>query len=162
MSTTTCVRPWYREPLVWLLIAPPFAAILAGAVLLYLAISTSDGMVVDDYYQQGKTINTVLRRDELARVYGLRGNLQLHADHVSLRLQGRTPMPPSLQLQFLHATREAHDVTLMLARATDGVYRASLPSLVPGRWHVQIVGNDWRLTGTLRRPDDGHVTFTAP
>lgn len=162
MSTSTCARPWYREPLVWLVIAPPFTAILAGAVLLYLAISTYDGLVVDDYYQRGKTINTVLRRDELARVYGLHGDLQFHVDKISLRLQGNTSLPPSLQLQLLHATREAHDVTLMLARTEDGNYRAALPALVAGHWHVQIVANDWRLTGALRWPQDKHVAFTAP
>lgn len=162
MSAATPIRPWYREALVWLLIAPPVAAMLGGFILLYFAISTHDGLVVDDYYQQGKAINNVLRRDELARAYGLHGDLQFRADQISLRLQGHAALPPSLQLQLLHATREAQDVTLMLARAEDGSYRATLPALVPGRWHVQIVGNDWRLTGALRWPQDKHVAFTAP
>ncbi len=51
---------WYREPYVWLLIAIPACAVVAGFVTLALAIATDDGLVVDDYYWQGKQINRVL------------------------------------------------------------------------------------------------------
>ena len=55
-------RAWYREPLVWLLISFPLTAVIAGFFTLYLAIISSDGLVVDDYYHRGKEINKSLAR----------------------------------------------------------------------------------------------------
>ncbi|TAK53620.1 MAG: hypothetical protein EPO25_09960 [Gammaproteobacteria bacterium] len=38
-------RPWYREPMVWLVIAIPFAAVIGGLVTLGLAIRGGDALV---------------------------------------------------------------------------------------------------------------------
>ena len=48
------IRPWQREPMVWMLIAIPASSVLVGMVMLWLAIASYDGLVVDDYHQQGK------------------------------------------------------------------------------------------------------------
>ena len=54
---------WKQEPWVWVMISIPLAAVIMGVVAAWLAISTWSGLVVDDYYQQGKHINRVLARD---------------------------------------------------------------------------------------------------
>lgn len=41
------IRPWYREPWPWVLIALPLITIIACFVTLYLAISRPDYRVVD-------------------------------------------------------------------------------------------------------------------
>jgi len=152
-------RPWYREALVWLIITPPAAAVFAGIFTIYLAVTTHDGLVVDDYYQQGKAINQTLKRDEVARAQGLQGQVRLTPDApLELRLRGND-MPPRLTLKLLHATRAAQDVELVLTRAQDGVYRAQLPALAPGRWHLQLEGGDWRLTGSTTLPQQTAVTL---
>lgn len=156
---TSIQRPWYREALVWLIITPPAAAVIGGIFTIYLAVTTHDGLVVDDYYQQGKAINQTLKRDEAARMQGLRGELRLANDApLELRLQGAN-LPPRLTLKLLHATRAAQDVELTLTRAQDGVYRAQLPALAPGRWHLQLEGGDWRLTGTTTLPQQPTATL---
>ena len=38
---------WYREPMVWLVLMIPASAVVMGAVMLSLAVSTYDGLVVD-------------------------------------------------------------------------------------------------------------------
>ena len=154
-------KPWYREPLVWLLIAPPAAAVLGGIATIYLAIATQDGLVVDDYYQQGKAINQVLQRDQAARAHGLRATLRLDAGRAELRLVAGAGAP-ELTLMLLHATRAAHDIRLTLDRAADGVYRAPLPALAPGRWHAQLEGGDWRLTGSTTLPHTTTLELAAP
>lgn len=154
------VGAWYREPLVWLLIVPPAAAVIGGIVTIYLAVSTDDGLVVDDYYAQGKAINQTLARDQAAHTQGLRARLQLHTDRAELRLDGAAP--PEITLRLLHATRAAQDVVLTLDRAGDGVYRAPLPTLAPGRWHVQLEAEDWRLTAATRLPEKTTVDLGAP
>ena len=50
-------RPWYKEFWPWFLIAVPIITLIMGGVLLKLAISTEDSLVVDDYYKEGKAIN---------------------------------------------------------------------------------------------------------
>lgn len=161
-ATESHAKPWYRERLVWLLIAPPAVAIAVGMTMLYLAIVSSDGLVVDDYYRHGKAINQVLKRDEAARHYAERGELTIAANAATLRLQGTAATQTELTLKFLHVTRAVHDVTLTLARTSDGQYRATLPPLPPGRWYVQLEGADWRLLGSLVLPHDRRIALTPP
>lgn len=40
--------PWYRQLWPWLLIAPPFASVIAGVALLWIAIASNDGLVTPD------------------------------------------------------------------------------------------------------------------
>lgn len=156
---TQSPKPWYREKLVWLLIAPPAVSIAAGMTMLYLAIASNDGLVVDDYYRQGKAINQVLKRDEAARAYAAHADLTVAHNHVVLTLTGTAATPANMQLKFLHATRDVHDVTLALTHAIDGRYRARLPPLSPGRWYVQLEGDDWRLLGSMVLPRDVRVAL---
>jgi hypothetical protein len=47
------VRPWYREPWVWVLIAFPLAAVVGCAITIWLALRHPDYLVVDEQeYQQ--------------------------------------------------------------------------------------------------------------
>lgn len=150
-------RPWYREPFVWLLIAFPMTSVIGGFTTLYLAESSKDGMVVDDYYRKGKEINQLLARDQAAARHGLNARLKLSAtdQQVVLRLAAREhQLPGLLTLRWLHATRAGFDRTQELARAADGSYRAGFPELVPGHWYVQLEAQDWRLQGSLRVPDE--------
>lgn len=152
-------KSWYREKIVWLLIAPPAMSIVVGMTLLYLAIASSDGLVVDDYYRQGKAINQVLKRDEAARSYSARAELTLADNEAVLTIAGTAATQSTLQLKFLHATRDVNDVTLTLERALDAHYRAALPPLSPGRWYVQLEGRDWRLLGSIALPRDRRLAL---
>lgn len=154
-------RRWYREPMVWLVIAIPLAAVIGGVVMLTLAIRTDDGLVADDYYHRGKEINRVLARDQAAARAGLAGGVALDAgaQQLVLSLNARDPkhVPAQVELQFLHATRSGFDRTLLMARGADGAYRAGLPVLAPGHWHVQVSTPQWRLVGSLQVPGKGRV-----
>ncbi len=149
---------WYREPFVWLLIALPLTAVIAGFVTLGLAITSDDGVVEDDYYRRGKEINRVLARDRAAASRGLEGRVELDdAQHrLLIRLTARisAAIPDNVELKFLHATRAGVDRMLVLARQSDGAYRAPLPQLAPGHWNVQLAAQDWRLVGSLRLPQE--------
>ena len=71
MNTEGKASNWKQEPLVWLLIAIPAAAVIMGIVMLTLAIKSYSGLVIDDYYKHGKQINRVLARDRFAHELGL-------------------------------------------------------------------------------------------
>ncbi len=147
---------WYREPFVWLVLFFPALAVVAGFITLRLAIVSDDGLVVDDYYKQGKEINLVLARDEAAIVRGYTGALRLdyRQNELSLALKARdgSAPPETVSLKWLHATRGGNDQEILLPRNSDGVYRAPAPKLAAGHWHLQVEAQDWRLTGELSVP----------
>ncbi|OGI43464.1 MAG: hypothetical protein A2150_03395 [Candidatus Muproteobacteria bacterium RBG_16_64_11] len=156
MATAAPKTLWYREPLVWMVILIPLTAVAMGVLILVLAIRSDDGLVVDDYYRQGKQINRVLARDRAAAARGLAGEVEFDSARGELRVRlaaGERPAPPeNVEFQLLHATRAGFDKVMVLARAADGAYRAPLPALAPGRWNLQLSAQDWRLVGSLNVP----------
>jgi len=157
-------RPWYREPLVWMLIAFPLTAVVAGIATYIIADRTRDGLVVDDYYKQGKEINLSLARDHAAQQLGLKGEVVLApgSQQVQLSLEAKpgSVLPSVVSLRWLHGTRSGFDRTQQLRRQPDGRYRADLPELAPGHWYVQLEAQDWRLQGSLRVPAEMRVALT--
>ncbi len=157
------IRPWYREPLVWLLIAFPLAAVIGGIATYVIADRTHDGLVVDDYYKKGKEINMSLARDQAAAQLGLRGELRLDAAArevvVVLAARGGQPLPAVVTLRWLHATRGGFDLNQELRRQPGGGYRADFPELAPGHWYAQLEAQDWRLQGSLRVPAETRLTL---
>lgn len=129
------MKPWYREPWPWLLIAGPAAVLVAGAATTWIAFASADGLVAEDYYKQGMGINRRLAREEEARRLGISAEVRLAADSLEVRLHGAAP--EALFVHLAHATRAGHDVRLRLVRAGDA-YQALLPALPPGRWRIAI------------------------
>ena len=160
-KSMTKTNRWYREPIMWLVIAFPLTAVIVGFVSLALAIRSDDGMVEDDYYKQGMTINLMLDRDKAAAAQDLTGTVELDAarHELQVRLTARQTMtlPDNIQIKLMHATRAGFDRSLVLPRHADGTYRAPLPEFVPGHWDVQLTAQDWRLTGSLFMPGDNRL-----
>ena len=146
----TVARPWYREPWPWILMAGPAAAVVAGFATLWIAVSTSDGLVAEDYYRQGLAINRVLARENAAERLGIVARAEPGTGRLVVRLEGRLAPPPALVARLAHATRAGHDMRLLLAHEADGDYAAALPRALPaGRWHVSIEDprREWRVIG---------------
>lgn len=143
-------RSWYQEPWPWLLMSGPAIVVVAGFFTLYLAVSGQDGLVVDDYYKQGKTINQSLHRDDVARQIGI--SAMVNFDQVNDRLvvilnraDGHT-LPSAISVALVHATRSGADKVIKLTQGADG-YVARLPTLAVGKWNVLIedAQKQWRL-----------------
>lgn len=141
------MKPWYREPWPWILMAAPAAAVVAGAVTVWLAVATSDGLVADDYYRRGLAINQEIRREEAARDLGIAASVEATAGTLRVRLSGRAAPPEALFARLVHATRAGHDLRLRLARVTPEVYETELPELPAGRWRVVLEDprGEWRI-----------------
>ena len=142
--------PWYREPWPWLLMAGPAIVVVAGFVTLGFAIQSSDGLVADDYYKQGKAINMMLTRDARAQQLGYRARVSLTQEgHVTLNFVAAAPDAPLLRLILHHPTRSGFDREILLARAADNTYSAAMPAINAPRWGMTLEdeGRTWRLTG---------------
>jgi hypothetical protein len=137
------------------MIAFPLSAVIGGMITIYLAVSTSDGLVVDDYYERGKAINMDLARDEAAARYQLRAiiDLDLHDNLMQLQLQSAAEtLPKMLTFSVLHPTRPGRDQTIVLRHAGDGVYHGDIDEMARGSWYLQLEADDWRLSGKMQIP----------
>lgn len=146
----------------WLLISLPMTAVIASMVTIYLAVSTSDGLVVDDYYKRGKAINVDLARDAAAARHELRADIDLDMrnNHVQLLLQGNIePLPETLTLSLLHPTQAGYDQLLSLQHAGDGVYSGAIDDVGRGNWYLQLETVEWRLSGSMRMPHTGKIVL---
>jgi len=157
---TKDIQPWYRQGWPWFLIAIPATAVIAGAVTLWLAITTWDGLVVDDYYQQGKTIEKTIGRSVRAREMGLVADFRLRAEEVSIRLgaaQGIV-LPPTVVLTIAHPTRAGQDQKLLL-KGRDGTFASAVAPLSTGRWLIQLEdeAQTWRLSETILVPTGAEI-----
>ena len=154
------MRPWYREPWVWLMIALPASAVIAGMITLYLAIVSSDGLVEDDYYKRGKTINLELARDQLAAHWELQAILGINSQtrQVTMRLESRDNVHPErVSLLLLHPTRAGKDQRIELEPGGKGVYIGTVRPVEPANWHVQLETGDWRLSGRMQLPGQENI-----
>ncbi len=156
-------RRWYREPMVWMVIAIPATAVVVGFLMLGLAIRHYDGLVEDDYYQRGKEINRVLARDQLAKRHAVAARLRVLAGELvlDLRHDGRLAVPPTLVLRLLHRTRSGLDRSVLLTAGPDGRYHGRLDGAATGRWVIQLETARWRVTGYLEMPGDDVVELRS-
>lgn len=149
----TSASPWYRHPWPWILMAGPFAVIVAGAVTTYLAVVSNDGLVEDDYYKQGLAVNQTSARARQAGKLGVQADVMQSADGRQLRLFLRaapgTPLPPTLKLRITHPTRAGVDQDVSLRGDGTGAYSGLLKAPLTGRWHIALEDEkrEWRLTG---------------
>ncbi len=145
---------WYQQPWPWILMAGPAIVIVAGFITLYLAIATNDGLVADDYYKRGLSINQTLSRDAIARDHGYRARIEFTADFSSVVVALEPAASGQLMLRLAHSGRPALDRAMPLTRAADQTYFAVFPALSPGRWQVTLedAARTWRLVGDITAP----------
>ncbi|HEX4984632.1 MAG TPA: FixH family protein [Burkholderiales bacterium] len=139
-------QPWYREPWPWLLMSGPAAVVVAGAFTAWLAVVNEDGLVAEDYYKQGLSINKVIRRESAAAALGVKARV-LVGEH-GLRVQLAGAAPAALTLQLVHPTRAGMDRTVRL-QAEGGGWYAGRVDVAAGRWKVAIEDDSgvWRIAG---------------
>jgi hypothetical protein len=146
---------WKREPLVWMLIAIPFSAVIMGVVMITLAIQSWSGLVVDDYYKKGKQINRVLARDKFAYELGLVAGFKIETDGgIEIRFDPEVQFIPGdkIVLELVHATMPGLDQRLIMQKHDTHLLRGKIRLPGSGRWNLYLQTGDWRLTGSLQYP----------
>jgi hypothetical protein len=155
MTMTIDKKPWYRYPMVWMIIAIPFAAICSSSVIMWYAATTKDSLVVDDYYKEGLAINMVLDRDKHAAEKKLSAHFFLLSAEKLLKVNFHKGLladyPKTLQLNLYHATRANSDVKLTMLHGQGDLYISYLKNdLPPGFWYIELGNKEWRLSAKSR------------
>jgi hypothetical protein len=153
MPSTNASSPWYREPWPWLLMAGPAAVIAAGAYTTVLAVRSDDGLVAEDYYKQGMTINREIAREQHAREKNIHARMEFSGNRVSAVVDAATPLSPTLRLRIVHPTRAGDDRSVLLVAGAQHAYSGDLPPFgnEARRLILEDTAATWRITGNLAR-----------
>ncbi|MGM0767310.1 MAG: FixH family protein [Pseudomonadota bacterium] len=159
--TEEAVKPWYRQPWLWFLIAFPLASITWCTIAITVAMNTENAMVTDDYAKEGRGINMQIARDQKAKDLGLQGEFAFSEREVRLSLTSSAEQAdyPYLILNLFHPTIAEKDRTIQFTRTGENTYRATLNQEVSGRWYFDLRSpdNDWRLKGETSLPSDDTI-----
>ncbi|MEZ5653389.1 MAG: FixH family protein [Burkholderiaceae bacterium] len=145
-------KHWSREPWPWILMALPASAVVAGMITLWLALSTNNSLVVDDYYKEGKAINQRIARDTRASELGLSADASIDHGRLQVALSGRVPAGlAALEASFVHVADARHDRALLLLAGPDGRLSGQGIDLAPGRYRLHLAppGGEWRLVSEV-------------
>ena len=95
-TTTTNERParddpWWRHPLLWMVIAGPALVVVASFVTLWIAWGRPDPLVSEDYYRRGVEINRTLADKKLMPAVAGRNHAATPAEAVPLPRREAAP-----------------------------------------------------------------------
>ncbi|WP_051534478.1 FixH family protein [Deefgea rivuli] len=156
-------KPWYKHPHVWLLITFPALAIIGGIDMLYLAATSTDSLVSDNYYKEGNNINQRLALEKAATTKGITGQVYLGEDQKSVRvLFNKNDLGP-IKLKLVHATLSGLDQEVTLNNTLGSMYTGTLTQgLQQGNWYVEL--SDAKKSWSIRKSwsTQHHDSLTFP
>lgn len=156
-------KPFWKIPMMWLVIGLPLASVVAGILLLVIAVRSGGADVVRDDVRRVSQIQTTdLGPDEHARALEL--SAVLRSDEGVLQViavTGDFNVRAPLRVVVQHPTRAIEDLQVELAPSA-GSWRATLELDDSHDWIVQLEPLDgaWRLRGRL--PKQQHAVRLAP
>ena len=164
-------KPGYRYGWPWFLISIPLVSVGLGIMMLYLALSANNSLVVDDYYAEGKGINLRIERDRMATLLGMSATLSSSSEGLIVDVDRVMPQlpemlqqqadqldanfhwPQALDMQWVHVTRAELDGKTVLQSIGGNRYLAPgvvLPEFGKFRVHLQPADQaPWRLVSSL-------------
>lgn len=161
-SSTDATTPWYKQFWPWFLIVVPLSSMIFSLNYAKLAVTTDNDLVVDEYYKEGRVINTRLDKITQAQALDIDTTLLITGGSVALTFNSGAPKQgKALKLNFYHVTIAARDFELLLARDANGVYRGTHDSDIIGKWKVSLMPLDaqWKVQKTLQLPYSGNISF---
>ena len=156
-------RPFWKEPMMWVVLGIPLASIVAGVGLVVVSVRSGSADAVMDKVDRVSQIQTTdLGPDQQARALGLSAVLRIDEGVIEvIPVTGDFARKAPLRLLLQHPAQTAGDIQLELA-ATDAGWRLEQAIDDGHDWIVELSAGDgsWRLHGRL--PKQQHATRLAP
>ena len=150
-------KPWYRQFWPWFIIALPASSVVAGLTTVWIAMQTTDSLVVraDDGVRSAADRQIAAQR--LASELHLAALVQIDPEtrvvSAVIRAQDLTDVPATLDFELSHpafANRDQH-ITLNKAMADaegNPVWVGHFVTIPTGRFYAVLKsGDDWRVSG---------------
>jgi hypothetical protein len=144
-------RPFWREPMMWLVIALPLASVVAGVILVTLAARDASDSVGDVVQRTAQIQVSDLSPDARARDLKLSAVVRIDEGYVEvLPVTGEFDRKQPLRLVLRHPTLAASDLELR-AQPGDNGWRAEAEVATDHDWKLELMpeGMPWRLQGRL-------------
>lgn len=142
--------------------AGPFIVVIAGIITAWLAITSSDGLVTDDYYKKGLAVGQTIAQSEKAKSLGLSAAVRVSSETLTVRLMAKPgySLPPALSVTVSHPTRAGLDQSQLMKLGADG-YSGKFRLPASGHWLVLIEdeSKSWRLMGNMVLPASGEIVI---
>lgn len=153
------IGPWYKQKWLWFVLAPLIAVVIYGTTFLYLAITTMDGVVKDDYYKEARGTNVDTSRSDEADRLGIHGEVLLDTltGDIRLDLKSNVFLGDQLSVDLVHPTHQKYDQSLTVRSLGDtGVYVGNLQGTLTGKRYLIITNKEgnWRLRREILPPYD--------
>ncbi len=152
MSESVKIRPWYKEPWLWLVILLPASAVVAGIATVIIAVRNADDLVDDNYYQSGLAINRNLDAQKKAQQLDIKGRLFLSQQKIQLQLESsKKDITGDIVLDLLHPTLEKLDKHFIMKNLGHGLYTVDNLTPIKGRRYLRITSQSeqWVIKSEL-------------
>lgn len=163
-------RPWYQQPVFWILMAGPIIVVIAALYSFKFASDHVSDLVNDDYYKDGKHINLQIERDTAALKQGISAQVIFNTEGNAAKVfvKGNFNHKEPLRLLLLHPARKDLDQTINLQSVEQsgdqGVYDATIkPLQQTAHWYVRLEDEQgkWRVEGKWETKNGNVVMLRA-
>ncbi len=165
-------KPWYRQFWPWFIIALPASAVIAGFTTLWIAMQTTDSLVLVPEQGVKAEADRQVAAARLASELGLAAavdiDLTTGAVKAVMRSGDLDATPATLDFEMSHPAFADRDHLITLTKAMpdaegNPVWVGHFVSVPEGRYYAVLKSSDWRLSAewngdaalTLRSGGDG-------
>ena len=148
-------KPWYKQFWPWFLIAIPLSSVIVSSQVIRLSYDGTNSLVVDEYYKEGRAINSRLDKVENAIALNINTMLDVQPGAIALEfISGAPESGEALVLDFFHVTQEFKDFSVMLTRDASGIYRNNQDHPIQGKWRLRLhpVDESWKVQQRVSLP----------
>ncbi|MDJ0749883.1 MAG: FixH family protein [Woeseiaceae bacterium] len=148
-------KPWYRQFWPWFIIALPASAVIAGFTTLWIAMQTTDSLVLIPEKGVKAEADRQVAAARLASELGLAAavdiDLATGAVAVVMRSGDLAEAPATLEFEMSHPAFAERDRLITLNRAMpdaegNPVWVGHFVSVPEGRYYAVLKSSDWRLS----------------
>jgi hypothetical protein len=135
-----------------MLIGVPMSSVIVGSFFIFLAASTKDTLVRDNYYKDGLAINQELQWDKKAKSLDVKLSILIEDNTATIKLLGSRQVPPNtLLLKLSHPTLKDRDRDAFLQLSENGDYIGYIDTFEDSRFYlvVESVEQQWRVRKSM-------------
>jgi hypothetical protein len=131
---------------------------IVSGVLIVNGLNSTDSVVQDNWYLEGKALDNDLSLDSTASLYGVTATLLTTGNSLSVSINSTNPLPPgkqALHLNLYHATLATRDQHYTLSPTSANTFTLSNFSsnkLPAGKYIVELSNGSWRLRAVHNLP----------